>query len=55
MHERVVARGELAEIAEQRVRVAGAHHLDQVVDDIFEAFGQLRTGDVFKQAFQERV
>ncbi len=34
MHERIVARGELAEVAEQRMWVAGAHQLHQIIDDI---------------------
>ncbi len=55
MDKGIVARGELAEIAEQRMRIAGAHHMNQVIDDVFEAAGQLGAGDVSEQALEERV
>ncbi len=45
MDEGVIARGEFAEILEQRVRIAGAHQLDEVIDDVFQPLGQF-PGDV---------
>ena len=55
MNEGIVARGELAEILEQRMRVAGSHDLYQIIDDIGQPLGQLGPGDILEEAFQERV